>query len=111
MIMHKKTRGAASKASVHRAKAMPVKVGDIGRSRGDLGEMTKVLNLSLCPSLSLSLPLALTLTQVGIHPAVRGKVNMGAETRRADLLATLQGFRPGAGVKGALVVSYSYPYP
>ena len=69
--MHKKTRGAASKASVHRAKAMPVKVG--------------------------------------IHPAVRGKVNMGAETKRADLLATLQGFRPGAGIKGALVVSYPYP--
>ena len=34
---------------------------------------------------------------------------MGAETKRADLLATLQGFRPGAGIKGALVVSYLYP--
>ena len=36
---------------------------------------------------------------------------MGAETKRADLLATLQGFRPGAGIKGALVVSYPYPKP
>ena len=108
----------------------------MGRYRGDIGEiygeMTKATPVkvgmpsdpSLHPtptpnpnpkptllslSLSLSLPLALTLTQVGIHPAVRGKVNMGAETRRADLLATLQGFRPGAGIKGALVVSYLYP--
>jgi len=67
------------------------------------------LSLRLSRSLSLTLTLTLTLTQVGIHPAVRGKVNMGAETRRADLLATLQGFRPGAGIKGALVVSYPYP--
>ena len=88
MIMHKKTRGAASKASVHRAKAMPVKVA---MPSDPSLHPTPTPNPNPMPKLlSLTLTLPLPLTQVGIHPAVRGKVNMGAETRRADLLATLQ---------------------
>lgn len=57
--MVRKTRGAASRASVARVRELPV--------------------------------------DLGIHPLMRGALDLGAEIRRASFLQELKGFRPSAG--------------